>query len=281
MRREFGTIDKALLGRALGEADGGAWHDIFGPHSSPRETRVDGPQQIRATATEKRTGVAQYQVVAKPSQSEVPLPKPSEGDLFFDLEWFNAVNSDFALHYLFGYSDRTGRFVPLLAADQEEEKQRLIEFVTLALARIEEHPSAHVFHISNPEQSNLRAMAKRHGVMQAEVEQLLPSMFDLLDTARASIVVGAGGFGIKKLERYYNPPTETETETETEDALTFARDTETTDGASSMVQYQSYLEAVSAGETRRAEAILKDIIKYNRADCVSTLKLYNWLESLG
>ncbi len=239
----------------------------------------------KVITAEKQTGVAQYEVIVKPSQSEVPLPKPSEGDIFFDLEWFNAVNSDYALHYLFGSSDRAGKFVPLLAANQEEEKQRLIEFVTLALARIEEHPSAHVFHISNPEQSNLRAMAKRHGVMQAEVDRLLPSMFDLLNTARASIVVGAGGFGIKKLERYYNTEAEAETETETysetDDSLTFARDTETTDGASSMVQYQSYLEAVGAGETRRAQAILQDIIKYNRADCVSTLKLYNWLETFG
>ncbi len=226
---------------------------------------------------EKRSGVAQYQVVVKPSQSAVPLPQPSEGDLFFDLEWFDAVNADSSLHYLFGYSDRVGDFQYLLAENAQQEKQRLIEFVTLALARIEQHPSAHVFHISTPEQSKLRSMAKRHGVMQTEVENLLPSMFDLLETARASIVVGAGGFGIKKLERYYNP----QTETKAEGALAFSRDTETTDGASSMLQYQSYLEAIAAADNLKAQAILDDIIEYNRGDCVSTLKLYNWLESLG
>jgi uncharacterized protein len=102
-------------------------------------------------------------------------------------------------------------------------------------------------------------------------------MFDLLDTARASIVVGAGGFGIKKLERYYNP----HTETKAEGALAFSRDTETTDGASSMLQYQSYLEAIAVADNLKAQAILDDIIEYNRGDCVSTLKLYNWLDSLG
>jgi uncharacterized protein len=53
-----------------------------------------------------------------------------------------------------------------------------------------------------------------------------------------------------------------------------------TTAVGSVAEYWRAREAMDAGETAEAQAILDRIADYNRYDCVSTLRLRDWLTSL-
>ena len=49
----------------------------------------------------------------------------------------------------------------------------------------------------------------------------------------------------------------------------------------SITQYSQYREAVKAGDSAGAAAVLESIRAYNEYDCVSTLALRDWLRGLS
>jgi uncharacterized protein len=137
-----------------------------------------------------------------------------------------------------------------------------MEFLT---KKLEEDKTAHVYHYANYEVTALNRLAARHGVMEAQVAELVSSgrMVDLYKVVKGSIMVSQPSYSIKKLEAFYE----------------FDRKSKVLDAGASIDEYDYYRQQVELGEEGAAET-LKQITDYNEDDCVSTMALYNWLSAM-
>ncbi|WP_322645529.1 TM0106 family RecB-like putative nuclease [Oerskovia flava] len=204
------------------------------------------------------------------------LPPPSAGDLFFDFEgdplWSDDDGTDWGIDYLFGWVERPSTpgadppFHALWAHDLVAERDALIAFVDHVADRRRTHPDLHVYHYAAYEKTHLLAIAARHGVYEEEVDDLLRDgvLVDLYAVVRQSLHIANKSRSIKKLEPLYMG-----------DEL---RTGDVTDAAASVVAYAEYCALRDAGRAAEADALLRGIADYNRYDCVSTLRLLEWLQ---
>ena len=200
--------------------------------------------------------------------SEVGLPKLDDGDLFFDIEWFNPLGQD-ELIFMFGVVDSKEEFTAFLADDAEQERAAFEKFVNFAMDNLRKHPDSHIYHYSDPEPGRLRKLATRYGVLIAEVETLAATMVDLKRVAKASIMPGCAGYSIKQLERYYSADSKLQ------------RGSLVKGGDDAMYQYYLFVQHTNAGESDQAAAVMQVILDYNRDDCLSTKLLAEWLDSFN
>lgn len=225
------------------------------------------PEQIEALITEATVITNEKQGkeprVVKKQYASMTIPAPSQGDLFFDLEWLVPILSDRQLNYIFGTVDSAGTFKYFEAHDFDQEKQAFQDFVQYCLDRIKTYPDMHIYHWTSPEVRGLTKLAENQGILAEEVKQIQSHMIDLQPIAKDRLWVGVGGYSLKQLERYYQ----------------LNRETDTADGADSMVQYFKYQAAIKNNNHEEAARILKDIFDYNKADCVSTLEACKWLRT--
>lgn len=218
--------------------------------------------QARLQLEQRQNGGILFELLAPdgPDRGLASLPPPSPGDLFFDMEGDPWVGSH-GLEYLFGVvehgDDGAPRYHDFWAHDEAGEKRAFERLVDLFVSRLERDPSMHVFHYAPYESTRLKALAGRHATREMEVDRLLRGevLVDLYRIVRQSVRVGQEGYGLKKLEPLYLD----------------ARDGEISDGGSSIIAYEDWIES---GE----QALLDAIRDYNELDCVSTLRLRDWLE---
>jgi uncharacterized protein len=187
------------------------------------------------------------------------LPKPSPGDVFFDMEG-DPFFDDGGLEYLFGFvmAEEGGgaEFTPIWGRDRGEEKLALEHFIDLVSERRERYPDLHVYHYAHYEVTALKRLAGVHGTREEELDQLLRDQVfvDLYKVVKEAMLISQPSYSIKKVEAFYMEQ----------------RDTAVTDGGDSVVMFERWLEEGDG-------AILEEIAAYNRDDCVSTLKLRDWL----
>ncbi|MFB7800447.1 TM0106 family RecB-like putative nuclease [Isoptericola sp. NPDC056134] len=209
------------------------------------------------------------------------LPPPSPGDVFFDFEgdplWSDPQGEQWGqqtgLDYLFGLVERPDvegeapPFRAFWAHDLAQERQALVDFVDYLAERRRRYPDLHVYHYASYERVHLLSIAARHGVYEEEVDQLLRDgvLVDLYAVVRSSLRISDRSKSIKKLEPLYMG-----------DDL---RSGDVTTAAASIVAYAEYTALRDAGRHDEADALLRDIADYNRYDCVSTLRLFDWLRS--
>lgn len=200
------------------------------------------------------------------------LPEPNAGDIFFDFEgdplWTDDRGRDWGLDYLFGVIDHDEggeNFRPFWAHDREQEKQALIHFLAYVVDRRRRHPGLHIYHYADYERSHLQMLCARYGIGEAVLDELLREnvLVDLYPIVKRSIRISQSSYSLKKLEPLYMG-----------DEL---RESEVTTGADSIVAYVDYTVLVAAGQAEEAAAQLAEIADYNRYDCVSTLRLRDWL----
>ncbi|CAI9393586.1 TM0106 family RecB-like putative nuclease [Microbacterium sp. T2.11-28] len=201
------------------------------------------------------------------------LPRPDHGDLFFDFEGdplytetpAPGAAAQWGIDYLFGWVDTASRYTPLWAHTFAEEKAALQDFLAFVELRRRAHPGMHIYHYAPYEPTHLLAMAARHGVGEGAVDRLLREgvFVDLYPIVRRALRVGSRSYSIKKLEPLY-----------------MGADVRTSDvqrGDDSIVRYVEARAYADAGQDDAAAAVLDDLADYNRYDCVSTLKLRDWL----
>ena len=201
------------------------------------------------------------------------LPEPDEGDIFFDFEgdpMYAEAGSEqdevaWGLDYLFGLVDRSRQFTAFWAHDLAQERAALVAFLAYVRAKRAERPGMHIYHYAAYERTHLLSIAARHGECEAEVDQLLREgvLIDLYPVVRRFMRVGANSYSLKKIEELY---------LSAEDR---ANDVETAVG--SVEAYWHYRELVDLGRDEEADEVLSTIARYNEVDCVSTLKLHQWL----
>nr|WP_074713385.1 bifunctional RecB family nuclease/DEAD/DEAH box helicase [Arthrobacter alpinus] len=247
---------------------------------------------------EKPTGMAiagkgstAHEISFKVLPTVSKLPKSSPGDIFFDFEgdplWQDPATEKWGIEYLFGsieaplpgaapVSDEGLVFKPFWAHSRSEEGAAFRAFLDYVEARREIWPDMHVYHYAPYEKSALRNLSVMHS--DSEAEEIIDNwlrmglLVDLLDTVRQSVRISESSYSIKKLEPFY---------------MSAGRAGDVTDAGASVVAYADYCEQHDAGlagdaaMAAEAERTLASISDYNRYDCVSTLRLRDWLFTIG
>ena len=212
-----------------------------------------------------------------PNHGLLMLPEPSRGDLFFDIEgdpFYGSEEVD-GIDYLFGViesgtpADADPAFRCFWSIDEDEntvtpagEKRAFEQFIDFAIERLDADPDLHIYHYAPYEPTAVKRLAGRHGTREEEVDRLLRGevFVDLYRAVRQGIRASVESYSIKRLEPLYG----------------FVRDTELRDANSSIVEFETWLEL---GEGEAGRDLLDSIKGYNRDDCLSTLRLRDWLES--
>ncbi len=217
--------------------------------------------QARLQVAKRDDGQSRHQLLEPAAgRGFARLPRPTAGDLFFDMEGDPLFRG--GLEYLFGFVhvlEETPRFVPFWGHTRADEKRAFeaaIDFITL---RLKHHPDAYVYHYASYEESALKRLAMLHGTREAEVDHLLRrgKLIDLYQVVREALQVSEPAYSIKNLEAFYMDK----------------RRGEVTSAGTSVVVYEQWRQL-------QDPALLQEIADYNEADCQSTWRLRNWLLSL-
>ncbi|WP_089246758.1 TM0106 family RecB-like putative nuclease [Rhodococcoides kyotonense] len=222
--------------------------------------------QAALQAKQADSGVAEYEIHDADALGVIPEPDP--GDIFFDFEgdplWAEPGSTEWGLEYLFGVLEVDGTFLPFWAHDRAQERQALMDFLEYVTSRRRQFPGMHVYHYAAYEKTALLRLAGRYGVGEDIVDNLLRQnvLVDLYPVVRSSLRIGERSYSIKKLEPLYMPA---------------SRDGDVTNAAASIVEYANWCDLRDEGRTEEADALLSAIADYNEYDCVSTIRLRDWL----
>lgn len=224
----------------------------------PAETFGALNHQARLQVQQKRTGKHTYELLPREEHRGFHrLPRPSPGDVFFDVEGDPFAGE--GLTYLFGLAyeeNGSPRYHAWWAHDEAEEHVAFEQVVDFIVARRRDDPAAHVYHYGSMEAAILKRLMGRHGTRENEVDDLLRSeaFVDLSAVVRQSMRISQPGYGLKKLETFYFD--------RTEEGVANA--------GGAVLAYEHWLET---GD----EAMLAAIGNYNREDCISIVELRRWL----
>ncbi|MEX2645325.1 MAG: TM0106 family RecB-like putative nuclease [Gaiellaceae bacterium] len=207
----------------------------------------------------RRTGAHRARPLApEPERGLALLPKPSPGDLFFDIEGDPFFEPGRGLEYLFGILWLEGgepRFRAFWAHDHEEERRAFEQLVDFVHARLEQDPELHVYHYASYEPSVLKRLMGAYGTREEAVDDLLRRevLVDLFAVVRQGLRISHPRYSLKNVEQFY-----------------MQREAELRAGDDSILLYERWRE-------QRDDAILRGIEEYNEEDCLSTHLLRQWL----
>jgi predicted RecB family nuclease len=187
------------------------------------------------------------------------LPRPADGDVYFDMEGDPLYEAGKGLDYLFGAfvpEDVREPYRDFWGETSAQERAAFERFVDWLVAHLKLHPHAHVYHYAPYEKTALRRLAMRHGTREEEVDGLLRGevLVDLYAVVKGALAQSQDGYSIKKLEAFYG----------------FVRTAAVSKGDQSIVAFEEYL--LDRDPARRL-----DIVRYNEEDCISTRRLHEWL----
>jgi predicted RecB family nuclease len=215
--------------------------------------------QARLQIARRDTGDATVEVLPlAPHRGFNRLPRPDAGDMFFDMEGDPLFEG--GLEYLFGLVTVDGVFHDWWAHGRAQEKTAFENAIDFIMARLRDHPEAHIYHYAAYEETALKRLAMFHGTREGAIDDLLRGgkLVDLYKVVREAVRVGEPRYSIKNLEAYY---------------LDQKRAGEVTTAGESIVMYERW---------RRlgGDDILKNIRDYNEVDCRSTVGCRDWLQGL-
>ncbi|GGG99203.1 TM0106 family RecB-like putative nuclease [Pseudarthrobacter polychromogenes] len=204
------------------------------------------------------------------------LPPSSPGDIFFDFEgdplWQDPATGAWGIEYLFGVveapdADHLGDpvFRPFWAHSRSEERRAFLDFLAYVEERRARYPDMHVYHYAAYEKTALRNLSLAHQAGEDTVDSWLREglLVDLYATVRQSLRISEASYSIKKLEPLYMGSN--------------LRSGDVKDAGASVVAYAAYCAASDAGDHAEAGKVLASISDYNHYDCLSTLRLRDWL----
>ncbi|WP_114201998.1 TM0106 family RecB-like putative nuclease [Janibacter anophelis] len=213
-------------------------------------------------------GVVSHEFVEGAAKTLSLLPAPSAGDVFFDFEgdplYDEGDPSRVGLEYLWGVLDTDETYTATWAHSAAEERDAFVAFMDGLAARRAAHPDMHVYHYAPYETTALKRLAMRYQTKEKELDDFLRSevFVDLYATVRGSVRVSQPSYSIKKLEPLYMG-----------DQL---RESDVADGAGSIAAYVEYRD-LRDSDPAEADWRLVSLADYNEYDCLSTLRLRDWL----
>ncbi len=237
------------------------------PNKGSIESFAKSQRQAKIQLKGRRSGKPEYEFNAiEKARGFLLLPEPCEGDVFFDIEG-NPRESDGGLEYLFGFvnfenSELT--YKQVWALDKKQEKKMFETFIDQMLVIWNQHPGMHIFHFAPYEPSALKRLALRHATREDELDRLLRGerFVDLYAVSRQGITASVESYSIKQLEQFYGY--------ERQESLKAAR--------SALRDVERLIELNLISELTDQQKNV--VVMYNQDDCLSTLALRNWLESL-
>lgn len=268
---------------ALAAADPGAVPDgmqeaVF---AKVRAQAVLQAAQDASVSAEHPDGVVRAEVADPAALALLPAPNP--GDVFFDFEGdplhVDDAWDELGLEYLFGVLTHADRedggagaagattYLPLWAHDRDAERHALEAFIDWLVDRraTPGFERLHVYHYAPYEVTALKKLVQRYGTRADELDQLLKDgvFVDLYGVVRRGVRVSQRSYSIKKLEPLYMGSE--------------LRDGDVKDGAESVVVYAEFRALAAAGRHHEAAERLESLRSYNEYDCLSTLRLRDWL----
>ncbi len=239
------------------------------PDRGSPESLVRGREQARVQFEGRTRGVPVHEVVLPivPGFGLTRLPEPTAGDLFLDLEGDPFVGRN-GLEYLFGVAWTGEHGTPEYRAwwgfDEAGERAAFEQLVDFMSARVEIDPRTHIYHYAPYEPGALKRLMGRYGTREDAIDQLLRGerFVDLYGAVRHAVRASVESYSIKDLERFFG----------------YTREIALRD----MAPYKRALEqALELGQHDAITAESRAAVEcYNRDDCVSALRLREWLEKL-
>lgn len=239
---------------------------------------LDEPAGSRTFAKDGQPHTVSYTVL--PENTIGSLPAPSPGDIFFDFEgdplWQDPGTGAWGIEYLFGVVEAPEPgdedhpvFRPFWAHTRSGERRAFLDFLDYVEERRARYPDMHVYHYAPYEKTALRNLSLAHQAGEETVDDWLRQglLVDLYATVRHSLRISEASYSIKKLEPLYMG-----------DNL---RSGDVKDAGASVVAYAAFCAARDAGNQDEAAKILASISDYNQYDCLSTLRLRDWLLEIG
>ncbi len=162
--------------------------------------------QARLQMVKRTTGELRYELLTpEDGCGFTRLPKPSEGDVFFDME--GDPFFDDGLEYLFGVvlvDAEEPQFRAFWATDRFSERQAFEEFIDFVIERLERYPDMHVYHYAPYEATAIKRLMGLHSTREDEVDHLLRSevLVDLYTVVRQAVRVGQPNYSIKSIEAF-------------------------------------------------------------------------------
>ena len=258
----------------LSDRIAGAGREALAHIRAQAEIQVRGEREGRVIA-ERIPPARDREGALVPNNGLLMLPEPSPGDLFFDIEGDPFFGSDEVdgIDYLFGVIEpgRAGpdgqpAFHAFWSVEggtvtTAGERAAFEAFIDLVTDRLRADPNLHVYHYAPYEPTAVKRLAGRYGTREEDVDRLLRGgvFVDLYRAVRQGIRASVESYSIKRLEPLYG----------------FEREVELRDAGTSIVEFETWLE-LNQGEERND--LRAQIERYNRDDCVSTLRLRDWLE---
>lgn len=253
----------------------------FTPTRGARESYARVRDQARMQVASRRARRLVYELIPPPAPASLldvsegkgtepvglqRLPAPSPGDVFLDLEG-DPLAGESGREYLFGLvtagSDGSPTYQHWWADDPSAERQAFEAVVDLILARLEETPGMHVYHYAPYEPAAFKRLMGRFASREQAIDRLLRGrrFVDLYGVVRQGVRAGVERYSIKNLEPLYQ----------------FTRAVELRDASRALrLMEQAYeLDRIDLA----TPAVRHTVVGYNRDDCVSTLRLRDWLEA--
>ncbi len=195
------------------------------------------------------------------------LPPPSPGDIFLDFEG-DAFAFEEGLEYLFGVltlgndNNAAPAYTPTWALNRADERVAFERFITDVCQRRREYPDMHIYHYGAYEETAIKRMTGRHATCADEVDEMLRAeiFVDLYRVVRQALRASVESYSLKKIEPLYE----------------FKRDVPLVEANLARNTLQAVLAFGQTGED--FSEIQKQIEGYNRDDCISALRLRDWLE---
>ena len=187
------------------------------------------------------------------------LPRPDEGDIFFDFEGHPFWSAQHDLFFLAGLylRDVSGAWTydALWAHDLDQQDAMIHGLVELFAQRRVQYPGMHVYHYNHTERSSMERLTKGTA-SESLFDRLVDTglFVDLFIVSRNALRVGTESYGLKYLERLAG----------------FVRSGGIEQGAGAVVEYEAYMHS---HDTR----LLDEIAQYNQDDVAATLALRDWL----
>jgi uncharacterized protein len=210
------------------------------------------------------------------------LPRPSPGDVVFDIEGDPFWEPARGLHFLFGLLLREGAgwaYRDLWAHDRAGERRLFETFVDLVHERLVRDPGMHVYHYGAYEKAAIQQLMGLYATREDAVDELLRrKIFVNLHTAvRQGLRAGVPSYSLKEVEALAR----------------FARRADVKSGTRAVLAYEHYRETrdeslLGNGDDARGHgpsipgeptsgSPLQQIAAYNDEDCRATLALRDWL----
>ena len=181
--------------------------------------------------------------------------------LFIDFEGDPYV-LDGGLEYLLGVVELPGTYTGHWAFDRTSERaafERLIAFIG---DRRERYPDMHVYHYNHYETTALKRLAGRFATCVDELDALLRGrvFVDLYRAVRQGVRASVESYSLKKIEPLFG----------------YTREVALRDANRCLAAFEGWMAVRDAGGP--PDEVRVSIEGYNRDDCLSALRLRDWLE---